>query len=249
MVVLDISIVNVALPSIRDDLGFSIGGLQWVVNAYTITFGGLLLLGGRASDLLGRRRMFITGILVFALASFAGAIAPNAGAARRRARGTGRGRRDRRAEHARGADDNVPRGAGTAARTRGVGSDDGRWRERRRDPRRHPDRGRLALDLPRQRPRRHRDRVGGAAQPRARSDSSARGRRSQLRPARRTHRHHGPRRGRVRDRAHDDRGLGVCADARRARARSAAARRVRRHRVADRDAVRSYPCASSSRGS
>jgi EmrB/QacA subfamily drug resistance transporter len=78
MVVLDISIVNVALPSIRNDLGFSIGGLQWVVNAYTITFGGLLLLGGRASDLLGRRRMFITGILLFALASFAGAVAPNA---------------------------------------------------------------------------------------------------------------------------------------------------------------------------
>ncbi|MDX6526768.1 MAG: hypothetical protein QOI43_2279 [Gaiellales bacterium] len=78
MVVLDVSIVNVALPSIRDDLGFSIGGLQWVVNAYTITFGGLLLLGGRASDLLGRRRMFITGILVFALASLAGAFAPNA---------------------------------------------------------------------------------------------------------------------------------------------------------------------------
>jgi EmrB/QacA subfamily drug resistance transporter len=78
MVVLDVSIVNVALPSIRNDLGFSIGGLQWVVNAYTITFGGLLLLGGRASDLLGRRRMFITGILVFALASLAGAFAPNA---------------------------------------------------------------------------------------------------------------------------------------------------------------------------
>jgi EmrB/QacA subfamily drug resistance transporter len=78
MVVLDISIVNVALPAIRHDLGFSLGGLQWVVNAYTITFGGLLLLGGRASDLLGRRRMFITGILVFALASLAGAVAPNA---------------------------------------------------------------------------------------------------------------------------------------------------------------------------
>ncbi len=79
MVILDVSIVNVALPSIRDDLGFSLGGLQWVVNAYTITFGGLLLLGGRASDLLGRRRMFITGILVFALASLAGAVAPSAG--------------------------------------------------------------------------------------------------------------------------------------------------------------------------
>ena len=91
MVVLDISIVNVALPSIRDDLGFSIGGLQWVVNAYTITFGGLLLLGGRAGDLLGRRRMFIVGILVFAAASLAGAFAPSAAflVAARAAQGVG----------------------------------------------------------------------------------------------------------------------------------------------------------------
>jgi EmrB/QacA subfamily drug resistance transporter len=91
MVVLDISIVNVALPSIRDELGFSIGGLQWVVNAYTIAFGGLLLLGGRAGDLLGRRRMFIVGILVFAAASLAGACAPNAAflVAARAAQGVG----------------------------------------------------------------------------------------------------------------------------------------------------------------
>jgi EmrB/QacA subfamily drug resistance transporter len=91
MVVLDVSIVNVALPSMRNDLGFSIGGLQWVVNAYTITFGGLLLLGGRASDLLGRRRMFITGILLFALASLTAAFAPNAAllVAARAAQGVG----------------------------------------------------------------------------------------------------------------------------------------------------------------
>src|ERR671935_173044 len=59
MVILDVSIVNVALPSIHDDLGFSTTGLQWVVNAYTLTFAGFLLLGGRASDLLGRRRVFL----------------------------------------------------------------------------------------------------------------------------------------------------------------------------------------------
>jgi Major Facilitator Superfamily len=61
MVILDVSIVNVALPSIRDDLDFSTTGLQWVVNAYTLTFSGFLLLGGRASDLLGRRRVFLGG--------------------------------------------------------------------------------------------------------------------------------------------------------------------------------------------
>jgi EmrB/QacA subfamily drug resistance transporter len=75
MVILDVSIVNVALPSIRDGLGFSTDGLQWVINAYTLTFAGFLLLGGRASDLLGRRRVFIAGTAVFVIASIACAIA------------------------------------------------------------------------------------------------------------------------------------------------------------------------------
>ena len=59
MVVLDVSIVNVALPAIQHDLGFSATGLQWVVTAYALTFGGLLLLGGRLADLFGRRRIFL----------------------------------------------------------------------------------------------------------------------------------------------------------------------------------------------
>ncbi len=63
MVVLDIAIVNVALPSIQVDLGFSQENLQWVISAYALVFGGFLLLGGRASDLLGRRRMFVAGLL------------------------------------------------------------------------------------------------------------------------------------------------------------------------------------------
>ncbi|HEY3036243.1 MAG TPA: MFS transporter, partial [Streptosporangiaceae bacterium] len=63
MVVLDATIVNVALPHIQRALGFSGSGLEWVVNAYALTFGGLLLLGGRAGDLLGRRKMFIAGLL------------------------------------------------------------------------------------------------------------------------------------------------------------------------------------------
>src|SRR5215469_16675506 len=75
MVVLDATIVNVALPHIQQALGFSGSGLEWVVNAYALTFGGLLLLGGRAGDLLGRRKMFIAGLLLFSAASLAGGFA------------------------------------------------------------------------------------------------------------------------------------------------------------------------------
>ena len=76
MVVLDVSIVNVALPSIKDSLGFSTNGLQWVLNAYTLTYAGFLLLGGRASDLFGRRRMFFAGTLLFSAASLLCAVSP-----------------------------------------------------------------------------------------------------------------------------------------------------------------------------
>ena len=79
MVILDVSIVNVALPSIREGLGFSGTGLQWVVNAYTLTFAGFLLLGGRASDLLGRRRVFLVGIGLFGVSSLLCAIAGSQG--------------------------------------------------------------------------------------------------------------------------------------------------------------------------
>jgi EmrB/QacA subfamily drug resistance transporter len=75
MVILDVSIVNVALPSIKHGLHFSTTGLQWVVNAYTLTFAGFLLLGGRAADLLGRRRVFLAGTALFSIASLACALA------------------------------------------------------------------------------------------------------------------------------------------------------------------------------
>ena len=75
MVVLDSTIVNVALPYIQRALGFTGSGLEWVVNAYALAFGGLLLLGGRAGDILGRRRVFIAGIVLFSLASLAGGFA------------------------------------------------------------------------------------------------------------------------------------------------------------------------------
>src|SRR5688500_1142475 len=69
MIVLDITVVNVALPSIQDDLGFSQNDLSWVVNAYLITFGGLLLLAGRLGDLIGRRTVFLAGLVLFTAAS------------------------------------------------------------------------------------------------------------------------------------------------------------------------------------
>src|SRR5512145_357795 len=71
MIVLDMTIVNVALPTIRDDLGFSQTSLAWVVNAYLLTFGGFLLLGGRLGDLYGNRRLFLGGIALFTVASLA----------------------------------------------------------------------------------------------------------------------------------------------------------------------------------
>src|SRR5450755_2400841 len=79
VVVIDASIVNVALPSIGAHLHFSRDDLTWVVNAYTLTFGGFLLLGGRMADLLGRRRMFMVGLVVFSVASFSGGIAQSEG--------------------------------------------------------------------------------------------------------------------------------------------------------------------------
>src|SRR5712691_1446541 len=80
MVVLDIAIVNVALPSIQTDLRFSEQNLQWVVSAYALFFGGFLLLGGRVADLLGRRRLFIAGIVVFTGASLLSGLAWSEGA-------------------------------------------------------------------------------------------------------------------------------------------------------------------------
>ena len=76
MIVLDGTIVNIALPSIQRDLGFSQSGLAWVVNAYVLTFGGFLLLGGRAADLVGRRTVFVTGLAIFTAASLACGLAP-----------------------------------------------------------------------------------------------------------------------------------------------------------------------------
>ena len=77
MIVLDLTVVNVALSAIQADLGFSDAGLAWVVNAYMIAFGGLLLFAGRLGDLLGRRRVFLAGLGVFSAASLACGLAQN----------------------------------------------------------------------------------------------------------------------------------------------------------------------------
>jgi EmrB/QacA subfamily drug resistance transporter len=78
MIILDLTVVNIALPHIQTGLHFSAAGLSWVLNAYTLTFGGLLLLGGRAGDILGRRRMFLAGIALFTVSSLAGGLATTA---------------------------------------------------------------------------------------------------------------------------------------------------------------------------
>ena len=78
MIVLDLTVVNIALPRIQHGLGFSAASLSWVLNAYSLTFGGLLLLGGRLGDILGRRRVFMAGLAIFTLASLAGGLATSA---------------------------------------------------------------------------------------------------------------------------------------------------------------------------
>jgi MFS family permease len=91
MLLLDVTVVNVALPPIQHDLGFSATNLAWVVNGYTVTYGGLLMLGGRMGDLLGRRRMFLIGLAVFALSSASAGLAQQPGllVASRFVQGTG----------------------------------------------------------------------------------------------------------------------------------------------------------------
>jgi MFS family permease len=92
----DASIVNVALPSIRRDLHFSVQSLQWVLAGYLLTYGGFMLLGGRAADLLGRRRILVAGTSLFAVASLTGGLAGTSGVLVSARLAQGRGRADRR---------------------------------------------------------------------------------------------------------------------------------------------------------
>ncbi len=136
MVILDVSVVNVALPSIRSGLHFSPADLQWVVNAYTLTFAGFLLLGGRACDLLVRRNVFNFGMALFALASLVGGLAQSQEMLVI-ARGIqGLGRRGGRAGHAFDHHEHLHRGRRAQQGARGLGRDGRRRRLRGRPARR-----------------------------------------------------------------------------------------------------------------
>ncbi len=132
MVVLDVSVVNVALATIGRDLHYSATGLQWVVNAYVLTFAGFLLLGGRAADLFGQRRVFLIGLAIFTGASLAGGFAQSETWLTDGAGGPGVRRRDPVARDAHDHRDDV-RGAEARALDRHV--ERGRWRRRRRPAR------------------------------------------------------------------------------------------------------------------
>ena len=110
MVVLDIAIVNVALPTIKTALSFDETSLSWVINAYTLTFGGLLMLGGRTADLLGRRRMFIAGLALFSGASLVCGLATSEADAHRRPGDPGSRRGDHLAGRALDPDHDLRRG-------------------------------------------------------------------------------------------------------------------------------------------
>ena len=140
IVVLDASIVNVALPSIGEGLDFSQANLAWVVNAYVLTFGGFLLLGGRMADLLGRRRVFIAGLLAGGRRLAGGRLRRHRGSADRRARRPGSRRRDHLAGRAVDRHHHLQRRRRAQQGARGVGSGRRRGRRRRCPVRRHPHR-------------------------------------------------------------------------------------------------------------
>ena len=232
VIVIDASIVNVALPSIGAALHFSRDNLSWVVNAYTLTFGGFLLLGGRLADLLGRRRMFMIGLVLFSLASLAGGLAQSEAwlIVARAVQGLGAAIVSPAAlsiittTFAEGAERN--RALGVWGAVAGAGGAAGRA------ARRHPhERPELALGAVRQRPDRP-DRGGARTAAAAREPRRRRHRR--LRHPRRGDGHGRPRAARLRGRRRRQRRLGLDRHAAAARRRGRAAGRVRRDRAAHR---------------
>ncbi len=135
------TVVNIALPSAQADLGFTDGQRQWIITAYSLAFGSLLLLGGRLSDLIGRKRTFIIGLIGFAVASALGGAAGTFELLVGRPRPAGRLRRAARPDRARRADDDLHGPEGARPRVRRLRRDRRRRRRGRTPPRRRPDRG------------------------------------------------------------------------------------------------------------
>ena len=127
LVVVDNTIVNVALPTISRDLSASTGGLQWIVDAYTLTFAGLLLVGGNLGDRLGRRRMLQLGLALFAVTSVGAALSPDDRRADRGPGGHGRRRRAGLPGHAGPAEQRVHRRQGAGHRHRHLGRRSPAW--------------------------------------------------------------------------------------------------------------------------
>ena len=128
MIMLDNTVVNVALPAIQNDLHSSISGLEWTVNAYTLSFAVLLVTGGRLGDIFGRRRMFLLGVVVFGLSSAFIGLSPERGLARRRPRRAGHRRRLHDAGHPLDHHQRLPARTSAARRSaRGPASAPWRW--------------------------------------------------------------------------------------------------------------------------
>ena len=169
MTIVDETVVSVALPTIQRDLGFATSELSWVVNAYLIAFGGLLLLAGRIGDLVGRRSVLLAGLSLFVAASVLCGVAPSAPVARRGAVRPGRRRRARRRRRAGDGRRALRRSAPAGPRHRGLLVRRGLGRFDRPLPRRpHHRRRRLALGVLHQRAVRHRHRARRTARARAR---------------------------------------------------------------------------------
>ena len=222
MVVLDATIVNVALPSIQKDLGLSEANLQWIINAYTLVFGGFLLLGGRAGDLLGRKRLFLIGLVIFTTASLLNGLSSSSGQliGFRALQGLGAAlvSPGRALDHL----DDVRGGQGAREGARRVGRDRHRRLGVRPRARRLADAVVLvAVDLLRQRAGRRVRVLRGAS---SRAGVEGRARAQGLRPRRRSDGHRRTDDARLRDRQGRDRRLGLDHDDRSLRSRGGAAR-------------------------
>ena len=212
VIILDAAIVNVAIPSIGKDLKFATENLAWIPNAYALTFGGFLLLGGRMADLLGRRRLFMYGLGVFGVSSLMGGFSGSEETAHRLARRPGPRRGAARPVGAVDGHEHVQRGRGAQQGAGRVGRRVGLRRCRGRAARRRADRvRRLGVGAVGQRPDRHHRRVPRAAAARR---EPGRVRDAPLRRARRGHGHGRPLAARLRARRHRPRGLGLDPDAR-----------------------------------